>query len=349
MITKAPEGIHGQRVRPVKGHEPIRREALQDERLSFKATGILGYLLSLPDNWRTDADRLSKAKNGGGRAKEGRESIQAGLRELEDAGYLVRRKYQNEHGKWQWTWKYADDPSHLDEFRVSAGQTVNGLPGDGSTGDGLPGDIEVQEVEVLDVKKNQTSRERSKPSSDADATSGADDHRPVPGRGSRQEPRRPRASATSSRPDPDSGGSTRRDHVAVETNNSAADDLGGQLVMLDGTAAPPAKKTGKRGGPPTQERNARDVVRAWVDAYRTTGNEPLPRRCAQVGKEAKELLAHGYDVNRVIDAATGAGKQGWFSLERQLTAPARTANHRAPNRIRDFRSPEDQSVYDQAW
>lgn len=139
-------GIQGQRIRRGKGNESIRREALQDPVLSFKATGILGFLLSLPDNWRTDAERLSRAKNSRGKAREGREAIQTGLRELEDAGYLLRRKYQDGQGKWRWTWKYSDDPVDLEVLRVSAGQTGNGLPVDGSAGPGSPVDIEVNQT-----------------------------------------------------------------------------------------------------------------------------------------------------------------------------------------------------------
>jgi hypothetical protein len=150
-------GIQGHRVRKGKGSEPIRREALQDPDLSFKATGVLAYLLSLPDNWRTDAERLSRAKNAAGKAKEGREAIQAGLRELEEAGYLVRRKYQDDRGRWRWDWRYSEDPSDLQREDVSAGHTGNGLPGDGSTGDGSPVPLEVLEVEVLEVDKKQPS------------------------------------------------------------------------------------------------------------------------------------------------------------------------------------------------
>lgn len=164
-MSTGTDGIQGQRIRKSKGHESIRREAIQDKRLSFKATGILTYLLSLPDNWRTDADRLSKEKNKGGKAKEGREAIQAGLRELEDAGYLVRHKYQGQGGRWQWIWQYADDPADLADLDVSAGNTGNGLSGDGTTGDGSPVDIEVLGVEV----KTSTS-------TIADAT--ADDDQP---------------------------------------------------------------------------------------------------------------------------------------------------------------------------
>lgn len=148
------DGIQGRRVRVGRGYESIRREAIQDPRLSFKATGILAFLLSLPDAWRTNAERLSGVKNKLGKAKEGRESMQAGLRELEEAGYLIRRKYQDSRGTWRWDWRYSDNPADLHVQDVSAGQTGDGLPVDGSAEfgspvDGSPVDIEVSDVEVL--------------------------------------------------------------------------------------------------------------------------------------------------------------------------------------------------------
>jgi hypothetical protein len=121
---------------------------------------------------------------------------------------------------------------------------------------------------------------------------------------------------------------------------------------------PPAGKSRKRGKAPDPDaearaKNAGDVVAAWVDAYRTTGAEPPGYRCGQVGKEAKALLAAGNSVERLIESAKTAGRQGWWSLERELTAAARVAGYRQaqPNRIRDFKSPAlaDQGVYDEAW
>jgi hypothetical protein len=118
---------------------------------------------------------------------------------------------------------------------------------------------------------------------------------------------------------------------------------------------PPAGKSRKRGKAPDPDaearaKNAGDVVAAWVDAYRTTGAEPPGYRCGQVGKEAKALLAAGNSVERLIESAKNAGRQGWWSLERELTAAARVAGYRQaqPNRIRDFKSPAlaDQHVYD---
>lgn len=62
----------------------IRRAALADGTLSFKARGILAYLLSLPPGDTTTSDKLSKHGTDGERA------VKSGIKELEDHGYLIR-------------------------------------------------------------------------------------------------------------------------------------------------------------------------------------------------------------------------------------------------------------------
>ena len=72
----------------------IRNEVLQDERLSFRARGVLASILSRPDNWRCSAWDLATE------GREGRRAILTALTELEDYGYLQRVKKQDESGKW---------------------------------------------------------------------------------------------------------------------------------------------------------------------------------------------------------------------------------------------------------
>lgn len=63
---------------------------LSDERLSWKAKGILGYLLSKPSNWKVFVSDLVK------RAKDGRDAVYSALKELEAAGYVERRQARDE-------------------------------------------------------------------------------------------------------------------------------------------------------------------------------------------------------------------------------------------------------------
>lgn len=60
----------------------LRNEAIRDERLSWKATGLLVYIISLPEDWRLYLSDLAKRK------RDGRDATRAGLAELEAAGYL---------------------------------------------------------------------------------------------------------------------------------------------------------------------------------------------------------------------------------------------------------------------
>lgn len=62
----------------------IANGAIRDAALSWRARGLLTYLLSLPDGWDVSADRLAT------QGTEGRKAVQAALRELESAGYLRR-------------------------------------------------------------------------------------------------------------------------------------------------------------------------------------------------------------------------------------------------------------------
>lgn len=71
-----------------------RNQTVRDSRLSFRATGVLIYLLSLTDDATTDAEALSKVK------KEGEKAVRTALRELETAGYLTRERKQIERGRW---------------------------------------------------------------------------------------------------------------------------------------------------------------------------------------------------------------------------------------------------------
>lgn len=95
------------RVRKGRGVEPIKREALQDVSLSYRARGVLAYLLSLPEGWETNSQRIAEA------GKEGRDAIRTVLAELETAGYLARRRRHLGEGKWKWSWVFADDPIEL--------------------------------------------------------------------------------------------------------------------------------------------------------------------------------------------------------------------------------------------
>ena len=80
--------------RPESNWTQIRNGIIDDHRITFKATAVLIYILSKPDNWRTSTRHLSTVK------KEGIDAVRTAMSELECAGYVQRRRYQDETGKW---------------------------------------------------------------------------------------------------------------------------------------------------------------------------------------------------------------------------------------------------------
>lgn len=108
----------------------LSNDLIEDSRLSFKARGLLAYLLSRPDGWQTDAHRLAA------RGPDGRAAILSGLKELENASYLKRTRSQDEHGRWTTACEVFDTPT---EVRFSdVGSPNSGLPNSGSPNAGRP-------------------------------------------------------------------------------------------------------------------------------------------------------------------------------------------------------------------
>ena len=73
----------------------IDRDLVNDDRLSFRARGVLVWLLDKPDGWKVQADSISR------QGKEGRDAVRGALRELEMLGYLERVKFRDDLGRWQ--------------------------------------------------------------------------------------------------------------------------------------------------------------------------------------------------------------------------------------------------------
>ncbi|UFJ41344.1 helix-turn-helix domain-containing protein [Brevibacillus humidisoli] len=71
----------------------IDKTPINDKRLSWKAKGLLVYLLSKPDDWTIMIDDLVK------HAKDGRDSVRTGLTELEQNGYLLRYQRRKDKGE----------------------------------------------------------------------------------------------------------------------------------------------------------------------------------------------------------------------------------------------------------
>ncbi|HDR3523884.1 DnaD domain-containing protein [Bacillus paranthracis] len=81
------------RVNKDKNYTTINNTGLKDTRLSWKAKGILAYILTLPDDWIFYMEEVTK------HSKDGIASLKAGMKELKECGYVKRFPIKGEDGK----------------------------------------------------------------------------------------------------------------------------------------------------------------------------------------------------------------------------------------------------------
>ena len=64
----------------------VANSILNDKNLSWEAKGLFGYLYSKPENWNFSSERISSD------SKNGIDKTKTTLKELEDNGYLIRKR-----------------------------------------------------------------------------------------------------------------------------------------------------------------------------------------------------------------------------------------------------------------
>lgn len=99
---------------------------LTDSRLSWKAVGILCYLIGKPDGW---IPRINDLIN---RHTDGEKAVQSGLKELEAAGYLWRFKIFI-NGGYDWRAIVSDVPLTKEQFLEKEGLYLERLAKDDPT------------------------------------------------------------------------------------------------------------------------------------------------------------------------------------------------------------------------
>ena len=93
---------------------------LQDKNLSYKAKGLLSFMLSLPDDWDYSINGLVSI------SKEGIKAVKAILKELQDNGYLVINKNRNIHGQYEYQYLIYEQPEYP-KGEMDAGEVENGI------------------------------------------------------------------------------------------------------------------------------------------------------------------------------------------------------------------------------
>ena len=126
-----------------QGWTTIPNALIEDRSISWRARGILVYLLSRPDGWVTDSERLAEQAGLPGDARqtaaEGRDAVRRALNELAAAQYLHRVKRQTQKG---------------DSERRAGTWTTDVYVTDHPTPDGIPGLYEPENPPVEEPVDN---------------------------------------------------------------------------------------------------------------------------------------------------------------------------------------------------
>lgn len=99
----------------------MRRLAIEDERLSLKAKGLLAYLLSKPPGWQVSTSQLAAM------GPDGKDAVGAAMKELVMCGYSAMVEKRRMGGTYGYDYIITDDPSTMDSgLSAVTGKTVNG-------------------------------------------------------------------------------------------------------------------------------------------------------------------------------------------------------------------------------
>lgn len=78
------------------GYTVVDNGLLNDAALSFKAVGLLVFLLSKPDDWRFNYRHIATTHT------DGEAAVRAGMKELQGRGYLTRERERQDDGTFAW-------------------------------------------------------------------------------------------------------------------------------------------------------------------------------------------------------------------------------------------------------
>ena len=90
---------------------------LRDKNLSYKAKGLLSFMLSLPEDWNYSVNGLVSC------SKENLKTIQSILKELENGKYLIRKRSNLNSGKFSYEYIIYEEPYTQNRHTVKT-QTV---------------------------------------------------------------------------------------------------------------------------------------------------------------------------------------------------------------------------------
>lgn len=137
-----PGGFRNKRTAPFT---MLANAMLRDATLSLRAKGLLGVMLSFPDDWQYHMSHIETLSS------DQRDSHRAAVRELERAGYIQRQQTRTERGRVSSS-IYTVSDSIL---------TVDGFTGDGAPVAGNPPTTKTDYTKTESTKRKDGAQERA--------------------------------------------------------------------------------------------------------------------------------------------------------------------------------------------
>lgn len=109
----------------------VHKNFIHDNDITFKAKGILLYLLSRPDDWQIYESEILK------HTKDGKDSLKSGIRELEKVGYVERTRKRDDKGHLN-GYEYLVYEHPIQNGKSNVGISNNGKPNVGKSNNGKP-------------------------------------------------------------------------------------------------------------------------------------------------------------------------------------------------------------------
>ena len=141
----------------------VHKDFIHDNNISWKAKGILLYLLSRPDDWQIYETELTK------HTSDGRDSLRTGIKELEEVGYIKRKRKRDNKGQFkEYEYMVFENSNHIGNSHVGESQLGNSHVGEsnttnnkGTNNDLTNNDSRVNFIpykEIIEILNNETGK-----------------------------------------------------------------------------------------------------------------------------------------------------------------------------------------------
>lgn len=143
----------------------MRNHAFRNKTLSYKAMGLLAFMLQTPPGWEFSVSGLQSC------AKDGRDSIRAGLHELQNHKYFFRIAYKDQKGKYVNIEYHISDIPFPDnylkttfpdsKFKIERGMLVCSYVGKPENGTPVVGQSTQYNINLINDLSNTLKKENS--------------------------------------------------------------------------------------------------------------------------------------------------------------------------------------------